>query len=376
MKRYQKVNLVVGAGLSGAVIANLIANELNEETIVIDSRPHIGGNCFDYKAKNGIIVQKYGAHIFHSDNKYAWDFLRKYSEMYPYFHRVGCVVCGKIITLPFGLKAVECLFPQYIANKITASLIEHYGFGSYVPIFKLGESKDKLLVFLYNFILENVFINYTKKQWGSDFYEIDREVISRVPITISYNDCYFKNKYQGMPINGYTSLIEKMLDHNRIKVQLNTEFGDVDDKISFHKIYYSGSLDELFNFKFGNLPFRSLTFKDRDIKKCNFQKHAVVNYPNNFDFTRIIEYKHFYPAESKQTIITEEYPQDFVYGENLPFYPIRNKKSNELYEKYAKETMSIYPNMYPMGRLGLFKYLDMDKAIEASFEIFNYSIKC
>lgn len=376
MKHCKKLNLVVGAGLSGAVIANLIANELNEEVIVIDSRSHIGGNCFDFKSTHGIIVQKYGAHIFHTDNKNVWDFIGKYSKMNPYFHKVGCVVLGKTIPLPFGLSAIEALFPQYMASKITESLIKHYGFGAYVPIFKLGESNDKLLLFLYDFIVDNVFINYTKKQWGVGFCEVDKEVVSRVPITISYNNCYFKNKYQGMPENGFTQLIENMLNHKRIKVQLNSNFGDVDNRTSFHRIYYSGSLDELLNFKFGNLPFRSLSFKYREIKVGGFQKQSVVNYPNNFDFTRIIEYKHFYPIESNHTIIAEEYPQNFVYGENIPFYPIRNEETDDLYLKYEKEANSLYPNMYPIGRLGLFKYIDMDTAVETSLKTFERTVKC
>ena len=362
-------NLIVGAGLSGSVLANLIATKLNEKVLLIDKRDEVGGNIFDYKDKeSNITIHKYGPHIFHTNNKDVWDFLSKYTKWNYFFFKPNIVIEGKLVSNPFTLTTIYELFSEKLANKFEEKLIANYGYSSKIPILKLKENDDKDLRFLAHYIYENVFKNYTIKQWGLKPEEIDSSVTARVPIYISYDNRYFQDKYQAIPLNGYTKMIENILNHPNIEVRLNTDFKEITKK--FDRTFYSGSIDEYFNYSLGELPYRSLKFDIQTIDKEYYQKAAVTNYPNNYDFTRITEHKYFLDEKSSKTTITFEYPQKFEQNKNERYYPIANPKNQELYEKYLQEAKKT-KGLYFIGRLGQYKYYNMDLAIEKIFDLFD-----
>ena len=362
-------NLIAGAGLSGAIIANRIANELNEKVTVIDKRNTIAGNIFDYKDKEtGILVHKYGPHIFHTNNKEIWDYLSKYTKWHYFFLQPNAVFEGKICNIPFNLNTLYQVFSSSMAQRIEEKLISNYGYGIKVPILKLKENQDKDLKFLSDYVYENMFKNYTMKQWGLKPEEIDPEVTARVPFYISFDNRYFQDKYQGIPLEGYTKLVENLLNHPNIKVKLNTDYKNVKEK--YKRVFYSGAIDEYFDYKFGQLPYRSLNFEMRTLNQEYYQKSVVTNYPNNYDFTRITEHKYFLNQKSNKTIISFEYPQKFELGKNERYYPISNPKTKELYDKY-KQLAEKIEGLYFIGRLGTYKYYNMDKAAENVFELFK-----
>ena len=366
-------NIIVGAGLSGAIIARKIAEEKNESVLLIDKREHIGGNVYDYRDnKTGITVQKYGPHMFHTNNKQVWDFLSRYTGWHLHSFKPNVIIEGNPVTLPFNLNSIHQVFPNETAQKLEDKLIACYGYGRKIPILELKNSQDSDLLFLANFVYENVFKNYTIKQWGLKPEEIDSTVTARVPVLISYDDRYFQDKYQAVPQNGYTKMIENILNHPNIKVKLKTEYKEIDG--DFERVIYTGSIDEYFNYKYGELPYRSLVFDIKTVDKEYYQKTAMVNYPNDYDFTRITEHKHFLDEKSPQTVISLEYPKAFKIGENERYYPISNSENQTLYEKYKEEAKSI-PNLYFVGRLGDYKYYNMDLAVERALRFFEEEIK-
>ena len=365
--------LIVGAGISGSVLANLVADRLNEEVLIIDRREHIAGNCFDYLATDeNITVHKYGPHIFHTNNKEVWDYLSNFTKWHYFYLKPNVMIEGNRVSLPFTLKTLRELFSQSMAERIENKLITKYGYGVKVPILDFQKSKDKDLNFIGKFVYENVFKNYTIKQWGLKPEEIDASVTARVPIYISNDARYFQDKYQAIPLKGYTKLIENILNHKNIKVELNTNYKDLPkNEIKKYKaVFYTGAIDEYFDYRHGELPYRSLKFDIRTIDKEYYQKSVVTNYPNDYDFTRITEHKYFLDEKSNKTIISVEYPQAFSLGKNERYYPINNEKNDKLYNKYLLESKKL-ENVYFFGRLGDYKYYNMDLAVERVFELFE-----
>lgn len=365
-------NLVVGAGLSGAILANLLATISGEKVLVIDRKNHIAGNIYDYNdTTTNITVHKYGPHIFHTNNKEVWDYLSKYTKWHYFFLKPNVVIEGKVVSNPFTLTTIHQIFSQNLANKFEEKLISKYGYGVKIPILKLKETDDEDLKFLAKYVYENVFEKYTMKQWGLKPEEIDETVTARVPIYISYDNRYFQDKYQGIPLNGYTKMIENILKHPNIKVKLGTDYKDV--KGEFDRVFYSGAIDEYFDYKFGELPYRSLNFDVQTIDREYYQDAVVTNYPNNYDFTRITEHKYFLNEKSDRTIISVEYPQPFENGKNERYYPIANSENQKLYDRYKEEAKKV-PGLYFIGRLGDYKYYNMDLATEKIFEFFQKEI--
>lgn len=363
----KKTNLIVGCGLSGAVLANLIATELDEQVTIIDRRKEIAGNIFDYKdTETNITIHKYGPHIFHTNNKKVWNYLSKFTKWNHFFFRPNVVVHGKVVSNPFTLTTLHQLFTEDIANKFEKKLISTYGYETKIPILKLKENQDEDLKFLAQYIYENIFKNYTIKQWGLKPEEIDPNITARVPIYISYDTRYFQDKYQGIPLNGYTKMVENILKHPNIKIKLNIDYKNITEK--YDRTFYSGAIDEYFDYKYGNLQYRSLYFDIQTIDKEYYQSSAMTNYPNNYDFTRIIEHKYFLNEKTDKTIISIEYPQKFELGKNERYYPIFNKDNQALYEKYLNDAKKIN-YLYFIGRLGSYKYYNMDLAVEKIFEL-------
>jgi len=363
-------NVVVGCGFSGVTMANKLANELKEEVLIIDAKDHIGGNSYDYYDKNGICIHKYGAHIFHTNSESVWDYLSQYTKWHPYMHEVKGMVDGQKVPIPFNLNSIEKLFPRSMAEKLEKKLIENFGFNKKISILRLRESNDKDLAFLADYIYEKVFLDYTLKQWGVKPEDLDPAITGRVSVYVAKDNRYFQDKYQGIPRAGYAALINAMLSSPLIKVQLGTSFKDVQASIQYERLFYTGPIDEYFDYKFGELPYRSLKFDFVEYNQECFQENAVVNYPCNYKFTRIVEYKYFLNDRSNNTVVSFEYPEAFKRGENERYYPVSNEANQELYNKYINEAAQL-KNVYFCGRLGDYRYYDMDKAVSRALELFE-----
>lgn len=361
-------NLVVGAGFSGATIANLIAVKLNEKVLVIDKKEHIAGNSFDYFDKNGICIHKYGSHIFHTQSDKVWDFVRQFGEFNTYEHKVYVHIDGFETTIPFNLNSIKDAFDKDFAEKLETKLLKKFTYGTKINILDFLQEKDEDLKFLANYIYEKVFFNYTKKQWGKSPKDIAGKITARVPVYVSRDNRYFQDKYQGIPLKGYTELVKNMLSHPNIEVKLNCDFSKIKNEVEYESIFYTGSIDEFFDYEFGILPYRCVSFELSELNQEFFQRNSVVNYPNDNDFTRIHEYKYYLQNKSPKTVIAKEYSKDFALGKNDRFYPVPDGEN--LYNKYLEKAKK-QKNVYFLGRLGDYKYYDMDKAILRAIEIFE-----
>ena len=358
--------LVVGSGISGATVARCLA-EKGDEVTVIDERPHIAGNCYDYFDENGIDVHQYGTHIFHTDSKDVWNFVSRFTKWFPYQHKVVALIDGQLVPIPFNLNSIDKIFPPSIARCLEEKLLTIFGFNVKVPILELRKTGDKDLLFLADFIYEKVFLHYTLKQWGMRPEDLDPMVTGRVPVYISRDDRYFQNRYQGIPLEGYTKLIGNMLDHEHIHLKLSTKFERKMLK-TFDKVYYTGPIDEFFDYELGELPYRSLHFDFFTFDRPYFQTNSVVNYPCNYDFTRIGEYKYFLDTVSNKTVVSYEYPQVFARGQNERYYPVPSNENKALYVQYLQKAKELRGKVVFLGRLGDYKYYDMDKAVARALE--------
>ncbi len=378
--------IVVGSGFAGSVIAERIANVLNQKVLIIEKRNHIGGNCYDCKDENNIIIHKYGPHLFHTDYKDVFDYLSNFTEWHIYYHKVLAFVDGKKVPLPFNLNSIYEVFPQELAKRLEVRLIEKYGYGTKIPILELLKEEDQDLKFLANYVYEKIYKNYTIKQWGLKPEEISPQVTARVPIYVSRDNRYFTDKYQVIPKDGYTKIFERMLNHPNIKIMLNTDFKEVisidfeNKKIYFlgqefkGKLIFTGMINELFNFKYGFLPYRSLDLRFEMIEQEYYQEAPVVNYPNDYDFTRITEFKHIHPVKSDKTTILKEYPKAYQPNVDIPYYPVFTKENQELYNKY-KEEVDKFENLVLVGRLAEYRYYDMDDVVKRALEVFEERIR-
>ena len=360
-------NLVVGCGFSGATIAERLANELGESVLIIDRREHLAGNCYDYQDLNGITIHKYGPHIFHTNDDEVWDYISKFATWQPYSHEVLAFVDGDVIPIPFNFNSLEQKFPQK-AKEWEEKLIVKYSKDKKISILEL--EKDLEFKELADFIYEKIFLNYTQKQWGLKPEELDKSVFSRVPVMLGYDNRYFQDKYQAMP-ESYSGIIENMLSNPLIEVRLGVEFSQIKDNLEYERLFFTGAIDEFFDYEFGALPYRSLDLKFQTLDCKYFQPKAVVNYPNDNDFTRITEFKHFLGEQSEKTVILKEFPEQFEVGKNERFYAILNEKNRELYQKYLAKAKDVIF----LGRLGDYQYYDMDKAIKRALEVFE-ALKC
>lgn len=358
--------IIVGAGVSGIVLARLLA-EKGHKVLVIDKRPHIGGNCYDYTDKNGINIHKYGPHIFRTDNEEIQQFLSRFTAWHNYVHKVRAIIDGKEVPIPFNFASIDILFTLQKAKVFKEKLVSKYGENKKVPILELKKNDDKDLQELAAFVYEKVFYHYTLKQWGLKPEDLGADALARVPVYTSYYDGYFTEKYQAIPKDGYTKMFENILNHPNIRVQLNTDFKDLKD-IKYKHLFYSGPIDEFFDYKLGALPYRSLSFEFKTLPQKQFQSVAVVNYTGQEPFTRITEFKHFLSQQKEQTTIAYEYPSAFELGKNERYYPIPKQENEQLYKKYLQLTEQ-EKNIYFIGRLGEYKYYSMQSAVAAIFEL-------
>ncbi len=360
--------LIIGAGISGISLTRKFADNSHSITI-IDSKNHIGGNCFDYFTDDGIDVHQYGTHIFHTDKKEVWDFLSRFTQWYPYQHEVKALIDGQFVPVPFNFNSIEKLFPTSMAKRFIEALLEEFPINQKVPILKLRESSNSDLQFLADYVYEKIFLHYTVKQWGVKPEDLDPLVTGRVPVFVGRDNRYFQSKYQGIPLEGYTKMFERMLDHPNIEVKLETPFSH-DMLKDYDRCFFTGAIDEYFNYRYGQLPYRSLKFDFLTFDRPYFQSNSVVNYPCNYDFTRIGEYKYFLDTQCDSTVVSYEYPEAFELGKNERYYPIVNEENNALYQKYLALAEQ-EPKVTFLGRLGDYKYYDMDTAVERALNLFN-----
>jgi UDP-galactopyranose mutase len=366
--------LIVGAGFSGCVIAERIASQLGERVLIVENRDHIGGNAYDYFDENGILVHKYGPHLFHTNSKKVWEYLSRFTEWTPYYHRVLAVVEGKKVPVPFNLNSINALYPTCHSAKLEELLLNNYNFGDKIPVLKMIEHANQDISTLGNYIYRNVFLGYTVKQWDLKPEELDSTVTGRVPFSLSRDDRYFKDKYQALPKHGYTNMFKRILKHNGIKVLLNTDYKEVFKEIDFKRMVFTGPIDSFFDFNHGALPYRSLTFDFQFHEEGDYQEVGQINYPNEFDFTRITEYKKITGQCVKGTTIAIEYPKAYKAGVNEPYYPIPKKENNKIYALYQQEAQRLKDKVIFAGRLAEYKYYNMDQVVARALHLFETEI--
>ena len=371
-------SVIIGAGVAGCVAARDLA-ESGRKVLVLEQRDHIGGNCYDEKDEHGILIHKYGPHIFHTKEQKAYDYLSRFTDWYAFGHEVVANVHGKLIPVPFNLNTLHMVYEQEKADALEKKLIDAFGLESRVPILKLREHEDPEIREIADYVYENIFLHYTMKQWGQTPEQIDPAVTGRVPVLISHDNRYFQEPWQGMPLHGYTLMFEKMLDHENITVEIGV---DARSRVTFSEgsvsldgqaftgdVIYTGPLDELFDCRFGRLPYRSLRFDFEYYDKPDYQGHSVVNYTVSEDFTRITEFKYLTGQQAEGTTIVKEYP--FAYtgaaGE-IPYYSIANEANLKLYEQYRGLVEHI-PNVWLLGRLAEYKYYNIDAMVLKALEL-------
>ncbi len=355
--------LIVGAGFAGSVIAERLAAELDLNVLLIDRRKHIGGNAYDHLDAAGILVHRYGPHIFHTNAQRIVDYLSRFTEWRPYEHRVLARVDEHLVPIPINLTTLNTLFGlsmnQEQAERFLAERAE--------PVADIRTSEDVVINQIGRELYQKFFQGYTRKQWGLDPSQLDKSVTSRIPTRTNEDDRYFTDTFQMMPREGYTRMFERMLDHPRIDVLLDTDFAAVRDVVSYERLIYCGPIDEFFDFRYGRLPYRSLRFEHETLQQTRFQAVAVVNYPEqSVPYTRITEYKHLTGQSHPLTSISYEFPSD----EGDPYYPVPRPENAELYKRY--KTLADQTNGVEfLGRLGTYKYYNMDQVIGQALALFQ-----
>lgn len=370
--------IIVGAGISGIVVAEQIASRTSRSVVVLEQREHIGGNCHDYVNQHGIIIHKYGPHLFHTNKERVWQYLSRFTEWHPYEHKVLTRVDGQLAPLPFNLNTLHALFEVKTASALESLLLQHYAFGEKVSILELKGHDDARLKALGEYVYQKLFVNYTTKQWGCAPEQISETVIGRVPVVISRDDRYFHDRYQAIPKAGYTEMFKAMLCAPSIQtntgvdaiqhITLVPETGHIlyQGKPFSGQLVYTGMLDQLCGYAGGDLPYRSLQFEYETLRKDFFQQATTVNYPNEERFTRITEFKRILPSCSEYTTIVREYPQDFDRhdpAKNVPYYPILNEDNLKAYTQYANY-LARFQQLTLLGRLAQYRYFNMDDAVE------------
>lgn len=358
--------LIIGAGISGAVLAERYA-AIGKKVLVLEKRSHIGGNCYDFIDENGILVSKYGAHLFHTNEEEVWTYVNRFSDWYDWEHKVLAKVEGKLVPIPVNITTVNQIFNLNITTEVE---MKQWLEVNRIKKENPKDGKDAVLNKVGPELYEKMFRHYTKKQWDKYPEELDAGVLNRIPVRTNFDDRYFSDKYQALPKKGYTKLFERMLSHPNIHVELNTDYFDVKEVVTgYSKLFYTGPIDRFFEFKHSldeKLEYRSINFISETIDKEHFQENSVINYPGTeVDYTRIIEYKHFGNQKTTKTTIVKEFTVDT--GE--PYYPVPNKKNGEIYERYRKETEKL-KDVYFVGRLANYKYFNMDQAFKNALDLF------
>jgi UDP-galactopyranose mutase len=354
--------LIVGAGFAGSVLAERLASIGEQKVLLVEQRDHIGGNAYDYFNKDGILIHKYGPHIFHTNSKKVFDYLGKFTAWRPYEHRVLGSVDGQLVPIPINLTTINKLY----GLNLNCSEVESFFQSKAEKIDRVKTSEDVVVSKVGRELYEKFFKNYTKKQWDLDPSELDASVTARVPTRTNKDDRYFTDTYQAMPLYGYTRMFQKMLSHPNIKIMLNTDYKEIIDVIPYKNLIYTGPIDSFFNYCYGRLPYRSLEFKFETHDTETFQATGTINFPNEHAYTRITEFKYLTGQKHSKTSIVYEYPQ----AEGDPYYPIPRPENAEIYKKY-QQLANAMTNTYFTGRLATYKYYNMDQVVAQSLSLFE-----
>ena len=369
--------IIVGAGLTGCVIAQQLAENPDNRIMIIEKKKHIGGTCYDCFNDDGILIHKYGPHIFNTPDQKIWSYVNRFTEFYEYYHRVLGYIDGQLVPIPFNLKSMELLFPKQMADSLTKKLLDKYGYNKKVPILELQKQDDDELQWLADFVYEKVFLHYTMKQWGQKPDEVGGKAMARIPVFVSTDDRYFQNQYQGVPKYGYTRMMMNMLEADNISVllgmdyrnmiQLNEEDGSilVNGSPFSGKVILTECIDRLFDYKYGALPYRSLDFRFSTLDQESYQSVATVNYPCNYDFTRITEFKKLTFQKHPKTTIMKEFSLSYDPGDEQhdPLYPIPKEENEKLYARYLEDARK-FPRLILAGRLANYRYFTMAETID------------
>ena len=354
--------LIVGAGFAGSVLAERLATKANKKVLIIDQRNHIGGNAYDYYNNDGILIHKYGPHIFHTNSKDVFEYLSEYTPWRQYEHKVLASVDGQLLPIPINLNTIN----QMYGLGLNSDQVEDFFQSKAEKVDRVITSEDVVVSKVGRELYEKFFRGYTRKQWDLDPSELDASVTARVPTRTNKDDRYFTDTYQAMPLHGYTKMFEKMLSHPNIKIMLNTDYKEIIDSIPYKFMIYTGPIDAYFNYCYGKLPYRSLEFKFETVETEQFQSTGTVNYPNEHLYTRITDFKYLTGQKHPKTAIVYEYPQ----AEGDPYYPVPRPENAELYKKYQQLTASM-TNTYFVGRLATYKYYNMDQVVAQSLTLFK-----
>lgn len=371
--------IIVGAGIAGSTCARILSDKGNK-ILLIDKRNHTAGNCYDEYDEHGVLIHTYGPHIFHTNNEAVFKFLSRFTDWHLFRHEVVASIDNKFVPVPFNFNSLYMVFDEELASVLKDKLVNRFGNGARVPILELKESGDQDLAIVADYVYDNIFKYYTQKQWGKSLEELDISVAARVPVVLSHENGYFSDKYQGVPKEGFYKMFDNMLDNENIDIRLGVDAKDIlkfdNSKIYFEgnefegKVIYTGALDELFDFEFGELPYRSLDFKFEYKEVQNYMIKPVVNYTVSEDYTRITEFKQLTGQEVDGTTIMKEYPKQCSFANgDIPYYAINNPSTAALYDEYFQEA-SMYSNLILLGRLAEYQYYNIDKMVEKALEMF------
>ncbi|OIJ10772.1 UDP-galactopyranose mutase [Anaerobacillus arseniciselenatis] len=358
--------LIVGAGFSGCVLAHQIATKLNRKVLIIEKRSHIGGNAYDYYDDHGILIHKYGPHIFHTNSKKVFDFLSKFTEWSYYQHEVLAHVDGRKVPIPINLDTIKELY----GLQLSENEMQEFYQSVREPIHNITNSEEVILSKVGLELYNKFYKNYTKKQWDLWPSELDASVCARIPVRTNRDRRYFSDKYQVMPKHGYTKMFLKMIDHPNIGILLQTDYQQIQQIIPHKYVIYTGPIDYFFNYKYGKLPYRSLNFHFETKDQERWQDAAVINYPNDYDYTRVTEFKYLTSQSHQKTTIVYEYPTN----NGDPYYPIPKKDNMELYQMYKQEAEKL-KNVWFLGRLGTYKYYNMDQVVAQALTLFERELQ-
>jgi len=357
--------LIVGAGFAGSVLAERLASQ-GKKILILDKRNHIAGNAYDYYNEDGILIHKYGPHIFHTNSKDVFEYLSKFTKWRSYEHKVLASVDGQLVPIPINLNTINQLY----GLNLNSSQVEDFFASKAESVTGIKTSEDVVVSKVGRELYEKFFRGYTRKQWNLDPSELDASVTARVPTRTNKDDRYFTDTYQAMPLHGYTAMFQKMLSHPNIKLMLNTDYKEVIDIIPYKHLIYSGPIDKFFDYCYGKLPYRSLEFKFETIDSEFFQSTGTINYPNEQMFTRITDFKYLTGQKHTKTAIVYEFPK----AEGDPYYPVPRPENAEIYKKYQQLTETI-PNTYFVGRLATYKYYNMDQVVAQALTTFKKILK-
>ncbi len=346
--------LIAGAGFAGSVVAEQMARH-GAKVLLIDRRPHIGGNAYDFYNNDGLLIHKYGPHIFHTNSAEVFEYLSRFTAWRKYEHRVKAMVGSKLVPIPINIDTVN----QIYGLGLDETQIEGYLNSIAEKREKIRTSEDVVVARVGRDLYEKMFRGYTRKQWSLDPSELDASVTARIPVRTNHDDRYFTDTWQAMPLHGYTRLFENMLDHRNIKIMLNTDYREIHKHVRYREMVYTGPVDEFFDYCYGKLPYRSLEFRHETVGREVFQPAPVVNYPDEAVlYTRVTEFKYLTGQEHRKSAVVYEFPR----AEGDPYYPVPRAENNALYKQY-QALADATPGVHFVGRLATYKYYNMDQIV-------------